>query len=387
MTSRTVNAGGRAWRFSPDGAPGRAQRVQAMVDLTVTSEPDGALTEPASVRAPSRPGLTPRNGPGGRAGLAGRPVDTLPPAAIAGTDIAVEVSAPGHLTQAITVTLTAPPQPGRSVLLHGEPVAIWGQVVRVAAGVPSPVSGATVRVVGFAPRRTDPVTSLPDEDLLAIGGGLRAAREAQGPKAAVLRRRQLPLAETYALLRGAGAGETVLSLSGRQSLTVPVVPGSPDLLLIEPGEAERLEVLAVTAIAGTASAAAPATVTLAYPLRRVHPEGAPVRRVAAALPGPDVALRRPAATGDVTLLAADASGFAGFAFVEVATPGGIPTAEHHPLLQLAVITDAEGRFRLPALHRARTLSLEVAPPVGAAVTLPVDLGPGGPVRTEELRLS
>jgi hypothetical protein len=390
MSCRPVTAAGRLWRFCPDGTPAPMQRLQVLLDLSVTGELTGVAPEVVTVGTLlDRPGLVARSGPRGRAGLAGRPVDFLPPAMIAGTRVAAEVGAPGHLPQQAGATLNAiPPQPTHPVALHPEPVAIWGRVLDTAGSTPVPLPGATVRVVDFEPRQRHPVTNAPEEELLALaGGGLRAARAAIGPQAAAARRRQLlPDPQPYALLRGAGVGETVIRLSGRQGLAMPPVPGSPDILLIEPGDPERLEVLAVTAIEGALAADAPATVTLAHPLRRAHPEGTAVRRALPALPAPAVALRRPAAPADAVLLLADTSGFAGFAFVEVETPGGVPPAEHHPILPLLATTGPDGRFRLPALQRAARLTLEIAAVSHSTVQRLVDLGPGGPVLVEELRL-
>jgi hypothetical protein len=382
MCCRPVTADGRRWRFCPDEPPGLLQRVQAMVDLEVVDELTLAPPPVTPSITTSRAGLTPRRGRDGRLGLVGRPAGSLPPAAVVGTIVPVELAAAGYLRHTLEVTLQAPPQPTLTVGLHREPVALWGRVLDSAG----PVAAASVTVVDFSPRGVDPVTAQP-EDLLALAQGLYARRAASGPQAAVARPAPLvPAPEAYTLLRAAAAGATRLRLSDRQGLTLPPNPASLDIVAIEPGDPERLECLRGIAIEGASTADQPATVTLAHPLRRSHAEGAPVRRMQAPAPGADVALGREAIDGDVTLMVADATGFTPtIDFVEIATPGGVPAPEHQLLRPLAVVTDADGRFRLPALHRLASLTLEIT--AGATtVQQTVELASAGPVQLVELHL-
>jgi hypothetical protein len=353
-----------------------------MVDLRVVDELTVAPPPVDPTIVTSRAGLTPRRGPDGRIGLVGRPSASLPPALVAGTTVPVELAAPGYLRHTFDVTLQAPPQPTLTVGLHREPVALWGRVLDPNG----PVAGAVVTVVDFSPRGVDPVTAQP-EDLLALAQGLYAPRAASGSQAAVARPAPLaPAPETYTLVRGAAAGATGVRLSDRQGLTVPPNPASLDILAIEPGDPERLECLCIIAIEGASTVDQVATVTLAHPLRRSHREGAFVRRMQTAPPGADVALGRDAITGDMALFVADDAAFttAG-GFVEIVTPGGVPAPEHQLLRPLAVATDADGRFRLPALHRLSTVTFEITAGT-QTVQQTVDLAPAGPVQLVELRL-
>jgi hypothetical protein len=268
--------------------------------------------------------------------------------------------------------------------LHREPLALWGRVL--AGGAAAPVAGASVTIVDFAPRASHPVTHQALEHLLVLAQGLYAARAATGPLAARVRHRGLTPADSYTLVGGVGAGATILRLSGRQGLTVPPNPAAPDVLLIEPGDPERLEALGVIAIEGALAADQPATVTLGHPLRRGHPEGAAVRRAVATPAGPDVALTRAAIAGDVALLVADAASFAAAEMIELETPGGAPLPEHQLHLAPTATTDADGRFRLPALHRLTTITLEITAPGPVTVQRTVDLVPTGPVQLVEARL-
>lgn len=372
MSARELTAGGRRWRFvSDEPPPDLLQRVQAVVDLAVSDEMTGASpATPLSIFT-SRAGLAPRAGLDGRIGLVGRPAAILPPALVPGSVIAVEVGAAGYLPQAVEITLQAPPQPTVPLALHREPVAVWGRVLDTSGGAPTPVAGATVRLTGV--------------EVLALAQGLYAPRSDTGPAAARIRRRELtPGGVALALLEGIGAGASRVRLSSRQGLTVPVNPASPDILMIDSGDPERLEVLRVTAVDGALAADEPATVTLAHPLRRSHATGTTVRLATPSPAGPDVALTSPANAGDVTLPVVDASGFALVDFVEIESTGGVPATEHQLLQRLAVTTDAQGRFRLPPLHRLATLDLEVT--AGAVtVTRTVDLA-AGPAEPVELRI-
>lgn len=372
MSARELTAGGRRWRFvSDEPPPDLLQRTQAVVDIAVTDELTGAAPATPLSISTSRAGLAPRTGLDGRIGLVGRPAGILPPALVAGSVIPIEVGAAGYLPQAIEITLQAPPQPIVPLALHREPAAVWGRVLDTGGGAAVPVAGATVRLTGV--------------EVLALAQGLHAARADAGPAAARIRRRELaPSGMVLALLDGAGAGAAQVRLSSRQGLTVPVIPASPDILMIDPGDAERLECLRVTAVEGAIAADEPATVTLAHPLRRSHATGATVRLATPSPAGPDVALASPAIAGDVTLSVVDASGFALVDFVEIESAGGVPATEHQLLQRLAVTTDAQGRFRLPPLHRLATLDLEVtAGAVTATRTVDLAAGPAEPV---ELRI-
>ena len=384
MSCREIVAGGRRWRFCPDDAPSSLQRLQAVVDLGAVDELTGAPPPAPPAITTRRAGLMPRVSRDGRLGLVGQPAHILPSAQVVGSTIAVEVTAPGYLRHALTLTLQAPPQPTVRVALHREPVALWGRVLAGAAA--APVAGASVTIVDFAPRARHPVTHQPLEHLLVLAQGLYAARAATGPLAARVRHRGLTPADGYTLLAGVGAGATILRLSGRQGLTVPPNPAAPDVLLIESGDPERLEAQRVIAIEGALAADQPATVTLAHPLRRGHREGVVVRRALAAPAGPDVALTREGVSGDVALLVADGTSFAGADMIELETPGGAPPAEHQLHLAPTATTDADGRFRLPALHRLTTLTLEITAPGPISVQRTFDLPPVGPVQLVEARL-
>lgn len=372
MSARELTAGGRRWRFVADEPPpDLLQRTQAVVDLAVTDELTGAAPATALSIVASRAGLSPRVGPDGRIGLVGRPAAILPAALVPGSVVAVEVGAVGYLPQAIEITLQAPPQPTVPLALRREPAEVWGRVLDTSGGAPVPVAGATVRLTGV--------------EVLALAQGLYAARADAGPAAARIHGRELtPGGAVLSLLEGVGAGATRLRLSSRMGLTVPVNPASPDILMIEPGDAERLECLRVTAVDGALAADEPAIVTLVHPLRRAHATGVTVRLATPSPAGPDVALTSPAIAGDVTLPVVDASGFALVDFVEIESAGGVPATEHQLLQRLAATTDAAGRFRLPPLHRLATLDLEVT--AGAVtVTRTVDIA-AGPALPVELRI-
>ena len=312
MSARELTAVGRRWRFVPDEPPpDLLQRMQAVVDLAVTDELTGAAPATALSIVASRAGLSPRVGPDGRIGLVGRPAAILPAALVPGSVVAVEVGAVGYLPQAIEITLQAPPQPTVPLALRREPAEVWGRVLDTSGGAPVPVAGATVRLTGV--------------EVLALAQGLYAARADAGPAAARIRRRELtPSGAALSLLEGAGAGATQLRLSSRIGLTMPVIPAAPDILIIDSGDAERLEVLRITAVDGALAADEPATVTLAHPLRRPHATAATVRLATPSPAGPDVALTSSAIAGDVTLPVVDASGFALVDFVEIESAGGVP---------------------------------------------------------------
>jgi hypothetical protein len=361
-----VQAEGRSWRLLAEPEPREADRLQAILSVQLFDE----LTEapprlPIEVSTQSS-GLFATATAGGRIGLVGRPAACFPePWPAPSPTVTLDAETGEHLPVTLAGSLAPQPDmPDRYLLttladtdLHRRPTVFSGRVVSrltgPAAGVALSVTlywptFAAIGGAGLAPRA------------LSLWSGLYADRT----NAATARRRSLNLQpDVKALVAAAPAGETRLLLSDRQNLLV----GRP--LAIEAGDPEREEYVAIAAIDASWSADQPAWVTLEHPLNRVHGTGAEVARTTfAGAAGPPNAFDRAARRGDVSLYLAGLAGITAANTIIEVDGGAAPgiASEYHRFSLWQAVTDADGHYRLPPIHRAAHIEIE---------------GPGiGPVR-------
>jgi hypothetical protein len=159
MTCRIQQVGAASWHFCPDSTPPIAARVQCVARATIIDDLVlGAPMVPITVVS-ERPEFTGRSGPDGLVGAVGQPFPDLPATQVAGTPIALALTAPGYAPLPLTGALGAQPlYPDNFTPLDfgtwrltRVAVLLGGQVTRIVGGMPVPVAGATVAVTAAVP--------------------------------------------------------------------------------------------------------------------------------------------------------------------------------------------------------------------------------------------
>jgi hypothetical protein len=365
MSGVLVQAGAQRWRLLTDPEPREAARFQAILGVQLLDELTGAPPLAAIRVSTGSPGMTATAVASGRIGLVGRPAALFPdvwPVAAPSVDIRAETG--DHLPLSLATTLDPQPaMPDRYTLtdlgavdLHRRPTIFSGRVVSRLSGPPT---SATVSVASYWPTFAAIGGAGLPANALCLWSGLYADRP--GATTTVRRCPLTPQPDIKILNRAAAAGATQLLLSDRQGL----LTGRP--IAIEPGHPEREEYVAVAAIDTALSNDQPALVTLAHPLRRAHAIGTIVARTVAGPLGTTVrTLDRPGRGGDVSIYL---DGLAGLSttdrVVEIDTPGPL-AKEYHSFSLWRADTGSEGGFRLPPIHRAAHLEIQVAGPPGVA---------------------
>jgi hypothetical protein len=141
--------------------------------------------------------------------------------------------------------------------------------------------------------------------------------------------------------------------SARISDRVGVVMGT--ILAFEPTRPDRVEYVAVTAIAGASSDDQPATATLAHRLLLDHEEGTAVHVVAPQAPLAFQPLVREGVRADrVAFL----DGMAGITAGVIEIRGGLAPVEYQTASLYSTTTDGDGYYRLPPLSRVAAVQLQ-----------------------------
>jgi hypothetical protein len=159
VTCRILQAGAAAWRFCPDDTPPVAARTQCVARATLVDDMMlGPPPVPVTVVS-GRPEFAGRSGPDGLVGVVGQPFPDLPAAQVAGTSIALALTAPGYAALSLSGVLG--PQPLYPASFRPLDLGIWrlartavmlgGRVTRIAGGISVPVPGASVRVTAATP--------------------------------------------------------------------------------------------------------------------------------------------------------------------------------------------------------------------------------------------
>ena len=159
MTCRVQQVGASTWRFCPDDAPPTAARTQCVARATLVDDLVlGPPLVPVTVVS-GRPEFAGESGPDGLVGAVGRPFPDLPAAQVAGTPIALALTAPGYAPLSLNGALGPQPlYPNRfrpldfgTWRLARAAVTLGGRVIRIAGGTAVPVPGASVRVTAAVP--------------------------------------------------------------------------------------------------------------------------------------------------------------------------------------------------------------------------------------------
>jgi hypothetical protein len=267
--------------------------------------------------------------------------------------------------------------------LRRSPVRIVGRVVTrdTTANLTTAVVGATVDVTDFWRTRaavvnnpangamTDPVLANRQFAVSLFPGALatRAAAATTGTIA-------LPVvAGDDRLLTRPAAGERPrIDVASRQNLIAPPSPLANRLLLVEPGDPDAAEYHTVSAIEPAGVADEPARLTLDFALRRAHAEATRVSRVngPGVLPPTPRALRDATAPGDRCLFLDDLALLPAGGRLRIT--GGGAGDEFQRFTQLSVVSDGDGFFRLPLLHRMARVALTIDDGGGNVQTIEID---------------
>jgi hypothetical protein len=101
-------------------------------------------------------------------------------------------------------------------------------------------------------------------------------------------------------------------------------------------------------------------------LYRAHLAGARVQRLLPAAPAPAASLRDASEAGDRCIFVDDATGLDATGWVRLGT--GAPD-DHLQATAVHAVSDANGYFRLPPLHRMAALALSATAPASTPVTV------------------
>lgn len=383
----TVATASRVYRVAPSASAPRGLRPQALAYAEVTDELTGRAPD-VRLTVVGEGGGTPTGGVG-IGGLAGRPADALPEIATQPYPVSFSVSAPGYLPVQVRLDLAqepggpdafraAPPVP---LALHRTPVVVSGSVLDLRGVPPAPLAGATVVTEALWRAFPGPASTL----ALALEPPVAVSRAA----APSLRRRTVAFAGAEAALtRDAHPGALRLALSDGVGMgTLP--------RLIHVGEGAGAEIVEVVS-ATDSEAGWPAEVTLATPLAYRHLGGAVVRRLAAPVFGPAQTLEASVVAGDAVVFPQAAGALAALPDGDWAEVAGGGPVEVRRLRHLQAATDADGRFRFPAINRIARLQLRVTlDPTTTPASHPalwfdpvvISLRYGQPVQAESLSVS
>jgi hypothetical protein len=357
MSIRSVQVDDRRWILSMEAPLDTGRAPWAIVQARATDELTGAAVDAPVRIVTARRGLTPRAAPGGLVALAGMPVDALPRLRLQHYTVSFSIHADGYLPLRGEAVLPQDPQfPGRFVParlgdlpLHRQPVVIAGRVTRRVGGTVTGVAVATVSVTEIWPVLPPADGSVPSHPplLLSLHPPMYAGRPAAIGQ---LRRRNVTpvLGHDRSLLDDVAEGSEAVRVSDRVGLAVGVT------VLVDADPALQ-ELASVQAVAPVGAPDLPARLVFAHPLAFFHRRGARVRVVT---PQPSGALHpfnRPASGGDICVFLNSMTGLSTAQEVEVI--GGGPAPELHRSRRFVTQSDAEGRYRLPPLHRVAQLTV------------------------------
>lgn len=258
-----------------------------------------------------------------------------------------------HLAPAPVVADAFAPVDLHDLPLRRRPVVIRGRsVVRTSTGT-THVPNATIRVSGVWRRLDDVRRHLPavPSRMASLTPGVYRER----PAATTLDEVPLAAAGGEDKLLGAPtrAGDTRLALSDRINL----VAGT-SVLAIDPDDAERLELMLVSALEPTLLPTDPTAATLNLPLRNAHGAETRTLRVTPGVPASATKhLTEQAVPGDQTLFLDSVAFSAASGIVRV---GAGATVEYQQFAQFQVTSDAQGYFVLPPLHRVAQIEIEAS---------------------------
>lgn len=369
--------------YPPD--PGTAERLGLVWRATFVDEIDGEPVE-SRVRLSSRTGLASMSAErGGQAGLVGTPARAYPLLGGSPVPIAFSAEAEGYLPLDLTSVITAHPDhpaefvpaaPPGPVEMQNLPVRLEGRVRRRSLTGLDPVAGATVEVAGIWERAPQAGTTPPADpaEVLEIRPPLT------GPVVVGTQVRRVNLAAPgidTTLAESVAAGATELVLESRAGI------GPGDLVMLEPAHPDRVEVARVAAVASLPPAPFRGRVTLGLPLAFAHLVGAVVSRRNATAAGTARALTRDMIPGGLSLFVSSVAGLTNTGFLRVGTGAA---QQIRRVRAYRTVSDAEGYFRLPPIHRIARAFIGASDGFSAVAGIPWVPRRDGPVDRLDLEL-
>ncbi len=370
MSRTTLTVGSRAYTVSFDEERRRGDLYQSVViaqlvdELTEQPVQGGVLvtTDMRSARV-----KTAGSGIGGVVGVPSRLFPGLDAKPYA-FDVRFEVDGFAPLVQPHVAVPQQPGFPGGfgdvdlgRLALRRLPVAIVVRTTQLdnqnhVVALP----GATVEVTAIWRRMQDLAGAPSGPEIVALRPALYAARPQPGTTLEPVT--MTPVAEPERVLRRAAEpGSRDLEVSRVGALA----PGS--VVGIDRSDPDRAEYIQVEDVVGPSDPESPATLVLAFPVRRSHRENGTVREVTPAGLGPPTAdLVDEGLPGDVTVFVSSVAPFGGAPIVRIT--GGLTPDEYVGAATFGVVTDAEGYGRLPPL--SRVAAIEIAASAAGPLTAP-----------------
>jgi len=214
--------------------------------------------------------------------------------------------------------------------------------------------GATVEVTAIWRRMQDLAGAPSGPEIVALRPALYAARPQPGTTLEPVT--MTPLAEPdRALRRAAEPGSRDLEVSRVGALA----PGS--VVGIDRSDPDRAEYIQVEDVVGPSDPESPATLVLAFPVRRSHRENGTVREVTPTGLGPPTAdLVDEGLPGDVTVFVSSVAPFGGAPIIRIT--GGLAPDEYVGAATYGVVTDGAGYGGLPPLSRVAAVQIAASAP-------------------------
>ncbi len=364
MTCRRVDIGSRSFDFCPDDpAPPLVERNRALVRARVIDEITGEPLNGGLRVSSNNPRLTARVASGALVGLVGSPGREFP--GLGGGPIAVpmEISAERFIPRRIVSDISLDPGDWLEVSLHRQPVSLGGRAVHRTGSGTQPIANVIVEITGIwdrFPRPHEiPANLMEDAFLLSLSPGLYLPRFTSTSQ--VRRRDVVEGPAVKRVIHPAESGDREMCLSDCIGLAVG------ELLVIEAGVTDRVEIMAITDIRRSGPDDQPAWIRFALPLAHAHLEGVQATPALAQIPGPAVPLRRSGQASDPVLLLQALAPLAGAQVIEI-TGGGV--SEFQRVWPYRVMSGTGGYYRLPPLSRVAQVQLEATrTDVPASITL------------------
>ena len=152
-----------------------------------------------------------------------------------------------------------------------------------------------------------------------------------------------------ALMDDIAASANPIRISNRLGLA----PGN--ILLIDAGQPDRAEFIAIKNLPTTAPTDQPATITLEYPVIFPHRRDAIVRLATPQPAGASQTITVQAWAGDACVFLNGLASLAGAHEIEIT--GGPGPNESHKVMTFSVTSDVDGYYRLPPLSRVAQLEI------------------------------
>jgi hypothetical protein len=360
MARRSVTVDGNTLLVNFDEPPAQGSLNWAMLRARLFDELTGQAPVTTAFITGGPPQVRPRVASGGIVGLVGVPQKATPRLATQPYAFDVTMGAAGYLSFERRVTM--PAQPGfpatftpadlGALPLHRTPTTIRGRLMLEGGAGRTPIAGGLARVRGVWRTTPPPNVSVAADppNLVSLYPPVSFPRASGIGR---LRRRDMQpvLGQDKTLNADASAGSDLLLLTNWTGLT------TASILMIEPQDTARREIIGIAGIDGEPDPALPARVTLDQPLTFTHRSGALVRRATPQVAGQPMVVSADVIEGDTTVYVGTLNVPNGV-IVEVA--GGPQPTEYRVASLYEAQSDGDGYYRLPPLSRVAQLELEAS---------------------------